>query len=126
MTKSAAVPAPPPASARSEDLKHIMMRVGTICHDLATSSEWLQDQLGGLVDRGTLNPCRETTMALQELDRIAQVLHCLSDLNAELASHASGRSAPRNRLSEAIRLESLAERILGGETPSQPEDEFWS
>ncbi len=65
-------------------------------------------------------------MALQELDRIAQVLRGLADLHIELGEHAGDLHVPRGRLLAAVRLDSLASRLLEGhQTHHDSADEFW-
>ncbi len=124
MKESVAV-APAHCQDADEDVTGVLRRAGSACHDLASTTEWLQDQLSSLVEAGRIEPCRETSMALQELDRIAQVLHGLAKLSVELGEHTVGKSAPRSRLAAAIRLDSLAARILDGSDPDNVEDEFW-
>jgi len=78
-----------------------------------------------MVSSGQVQPCRETTMALQELDRISQVLRGLAALHIELGEHTDGSFAPHGRLAAAVRLESLAARILDENCPGEMDDEFW-
>ena len=108
-----------------EEVAGVLQRSGAACHDLASSAEWLQDQLSSLVDAGKIQPCRETMMAMQELDRISQVLRGLGDLNCELAVYTPDAWAPSDRLASAARLDSLAARIVYAQMPGNVEDEFW-
>lgn len=116
---------PLPDEEIGHEIPGVLRRSGATCHDLAAATEWLQDQLGAMVSAGRIEPCRETTMALQELDRISQVLHGLANLHIELGEHTDGSFAPRGRLAAAVRLESLAARILDDYRPGEIDDEFW-
>ena len=117
---------PPGEMDAAEAVATVLRRSGATCHDLASAADWLQDQLGSLVGTGRIQPCRETTMAMQELDRIAQVLRGLADLHIELGEHTGELYAPRGRLLAAVRLDSLAARLLEGHAVHHDsEDELW-
>jgi hypothetical protein len=114
-----------PDADSGHEIPGVLRRSGATCHDLAAATEWLQDQLGSMVGAGLIQPCREMTIALQELDRISQVIRGLGDLHIELGNHTDGSFAPRGRLAAAVRLESLAARILDDYCPGEIDDEFW-
>lgn len=107
------------------DVPLLLRRTSDACSELATAAVWLQDQFGSLHEAGRIQPCRETTMAMQELDRISQVLHGLASLSNELAVHTNGKFAPSKAIARAIRLDSLRSRVLGENGFDDSEDEFW-
>ena len=111
---------------RTMSAAYVLEGVASTCKELASASTQLQEHFGSLVATGRIIPCHQSTIAFQDLDRIAQVLDDLSELQLELSVHVRGSFVPFTSLAASMRLESLVSRILDDHEMRGGEDEFWS
>ena len=89
-----------------------MGKVSAECADLAAAINRLQDGIGELMSAAGSMPNADAIRDLQDADRITQTLNSMSRLAAALAVLTSGTDLPRAELSQAIALESVAQRLL--------------
>ena len=101
-----------PSCAPSQQIGQVLLRMGEECADLALLCERLQLAVGDLVSAHSAPMDPGTVAALQEIDKLTQVLQALARLSTELAGNTKDPSFEVSGLAECIALESLASRIL--------------
>lgn len=83
--------------------------------DAARDCERIQQAVGALLDDRKLDD--ETLMAVQDLDRITQVLHDVAAVLTTMNPYVEGDGLPPENLLEAVRMDSLLSRITNGPAP---------
>lgn len=83
--------------------------------DAARDCERVQQTIGSLCQGQRLDD--SAVIAMQDLDRITQVLHDVAAVLTSMNPYIEGDHLPSENLSEAIRMDSLLARITNSPAP---------